>query len=523
MTNHDERIYASQARLMGAVAATDLTRDELLTRARDRAIDPAIIDEFPPHFFGCRISTGALDSWGTDMDVTSLQNYARDAKVGVTVLDTHNVEHVIGKSVDGRYVDGDAVGGTHSGQETSTQRAESVFAIIPGQRTATGMHTDDYINQLRFGSYRDISIGFWLPPDGHIRCSICGKRMNEWMTSEGCFHFPGMWYEVDKGDEGRQRVYARGTVVNGGLSEYSPVYDGATPGAEVMAFPIAKATDMDEADALDRGTAERLMQRFQNVRFTRALRKSHVLGGLTAAEDDDMVTRSRTRRDAVSEDESAAAAAAADDQAGKLEEEENPPAPAEETNPAAEAATVIPDDEDDDGDDDAGDDDDPTGDPLEGAGEEADHERLTGAQIRALQQRHAESGITFGADAVDVLVGKVRTLKDEKRALKQRIRELETDAAAGKRYRGHILDGIVKERARLHKGDPKGFDEEAVRARYDKPAFTIEDLEAFHQEYADESTSRFPAGQRLNPNPDGDPETPKARKRRQSLVTHGDA
>lgn len=210
----DELIYTT------ARITTRAASPELLALARERALDPAIFDTYPPFVWQSEISSDRLDAYFTRMDpATTLVNYARDAAAGVAVLVGHNVRELpIGQSLTGTL---EAVGDV-------TRVLSDAYAIAePGAASA--------LTRLQAGIVRDVSVGFNGRNEGAgCICGICGLDM--W-SSWDCWHVPGLTYEVKdvtlSGTVVRE-VLCTATIVNAGLSEYSLVYDGATPNAAVI-------------------------------------------------------------------------------------------------------------------------------------------------------------------------------------------------------------------------------------------------------------------------------------------------
>jgi hypothetical protein len=159
------------------------------------------------------------------------------------VLDSHRSnENGFGRSLTGSLVDVKVNGAKATAMRSS-------FFTISGYRHRD-IDTDSIIAGIETGLHSDISVGFIIPPgEGLMRCSICGENMLDW---ENCSHFAGLSYDIDTSKGSEKRV-AIGTIENARLSEYSLVYDGATPGAAVV-----KAIRMIEAGEVDAATVDRL-------------------------------------------------------------------------------------------------------------------------------------------------------------------------------------------------------------------------------------------------------------------------
>jgi hypothetical protein len=215
MPDIDELTFYTQARVL--VRATGA---ELLATAKTRAPDPSIFETYPPFIWLNEISSDRLDAYYTEMDPeTTLPNYARDAAEGVAVLVGHNTRELpIGYSLTG-----------------SLEHVDGVTRVLSDAYALQDETTAAVINRLRAGIVRDDSVGF-SARGAMCVCSICGRDMwRDW----DCWHIPGFEYEVtEEGSKGSQGAkvmrLATGLIVNAHLSEYSLVYDGATPGAAVL-------------------------------------------------------------------------------------------------------------------------------------------------------------------------------------------------------------------------------------------------------------------------------------------------
>jgi len=239
MSDIDDQIGYTSARVIVRAAPT-----ELLTLAKSRAPDPTIFDEFPPFFWLSEISSDRLDAYYTVMDpATTLPNFAADAAAGVAVLIGHDTRSLpIGYSLSGTL--------EHIGEVT---RVTSDAYALRDESSAS------VINKLRGGVVRDVSVGFPYRGATCI-CSICGLDM--WRSWD-CMHIPGFEYEVtvagSAGSAGAKiMALCTGLIVNGHLSEYSPVYDGATPGAAVL-----QAQKAAEAGRLSPSQARLIEQRYR--------------------------------------------------------------------------------------------------------------------------------------------------------------------------------------------------------------------------------------------------------------------
>lgn len=239
----------------------------LLDLAKKRALDAAVFDEHPPFIWRSEISNDQLDAYFTVMDpATTLVNYAADAAAGVAVLIGHdNRQAPTGYSLTGVLEQGDAP------------------RVISDAYALTDAATTPIVNKLRAGVVRDVSVGFSTRGAKCI-CSICGRDMwRDW----DCWHIPGFEYEVtEKGSTGssgaKVMVLATGRIVDAHLSEYSLVYDGATPGAAVL-----QAQRAAEAGRLNIDQARLLEQRYRiNLPGKRVVAPGHTVRNVSMEEKD---------------------------------------------------------------------------------------------------------------------------------------------------------------------------------------------------------------------------------------------
>ncbi|MDF2434912.1 MAG: hypothetical protein JWP44_4543, partial [Mucilaginibacter sp.] len=243
--------------------------EDLLSIAKQRAADPSVFDEFPPFIFPAEISSNRWDARDTRMMPSSLKNYAADAAAGVAFLRNHNTyDDPAGHSLAGTFT---------GGQGNGLAKARASFFVLPDPDNA------GYVNKIRSGTVRDVSIGFY---DGEWLCTICGKDMNQWMSRDGCPHFLGVTYTPrdESGMEKGTPQKARANIENAHLAEVSGVYDGATPGAM-----IDKARALAGQGELDSRTRELVQVRY-NIKLPGGSRIHAVpdLGRPTAEEDNGM-------------------------------------------------------------------------------------------------------------------------------------------------------------------------------------------------------------------------------------------
>lgn len=235
----EQMIVSTQARIVPEVSTASL-----LETAKGRAIDATVFDKFEPFFWRSEISSDRVDAYYTVMDAaTTLVNFANDAATGVAVLIGHDTRSIpIGSSLTGAL---DTVGAV-------TRVLSDAYALIDPS-------TESIINRVKAGIARDESVGFGVKGAQCI-CSICGRDMwHDW----DCWHMPGFEYEVTTEGSAsavgaKVMTLCTGRIVNARLSEYSLVYDGATPGASVL-----QAQRMAEAGRLTPQQAQIITQRYR--------------------------------------------------------------------------------------------------------------------------------------------------------------------------------------------------------------------------------------------------------------------
>ncbi|GIW06368.1 MAG: hypothetical protein KatS3mg060_1173 [Dehalococcoidia bacterium] len=204
--------WSGRLAVPATVRAVPQPPEELVALARQQAPDPEVFAAHPPFFLTATISTAAVDAYGTRMRLSTLKRFAEDASAGVAILYSHRVDQLpIGRSVRGRLVGG------------KQPRVVADGYILAGL-TVGEVTTDDIIAGIQGGIYRDVSVGFY---GGRTICSICGVDMFGWETT--CPHFPGQPVTTESGEQ----VIAIGEIEDARLSEWSLVYDGATPGAAI--------------------------------------------------------------------------------------------------------------------------------------------------------------------------------------------------------------------------------------------------------------------------------------------------
>lgn len=458
-------ILPTRARLRADRAMSSQERATLTETVKARALDWE--DDDDPVFFDVIATGNQVDSYGTYMLPSTLRNFAADAEAGVSVLDSHRHQQLgFGQSVTGAYIaEGDA------------ERMESTFFTIPGLEIE-GRNTDSYIRGMRRGLWRDISVGFWLPPEAAIRCSICGKNMMDWWGEDACRHFPGTTYDVEADGTTRREV-AYGGIDGARLSEYSLVYDGATPGAGV-----AKARQMEDAGELDARTAGMLEQIYPNVRFPGATGRFYAGFGPGAGERTmpaDVIERAIN--DTLRRDQEGG-----DGAPGTPEgQTPNPVSTDEGQVPNAEdvaaAATTISDPEDETETDPEGD-----GGEAENEDERARTRQTVPVSVRtSLNARYAGHGIEIGenvGDALEALAAEVVRVRTQRTALRTANTTLEREAADGRAYRASLVDDMVTEAIRAMNLDTSKNPQAAERYRAMVEGADLDHIRALRDDFA---------------------------------------
>ena len=177
-------------------------------------------------YFSGICSNDRMDSYQTKMHESSLKNYVRDLKNGVSLLPSHDISmSPFGRSFDGELLNGNEV--------------DSSWYIVK-DLVLNGENTNDTIRAIKSGIKRDLSIGFG-GDNMYYECSSCGRDLYDLH----CDHFPGL--EDENGN--RTFVWVKDAI----LREVSIVYKGATPGAF-----IKKARNYYEQGQLSGQYVERL-------------------------------------------------------------------------------------------------------------------------------------------------------------------------------------------------------------------------------------------------------------------------
>ena len=215
-------VFSFPAALQPPLSTQSAADAHLLELAKSRgAADPTIFDEYAPYFWRAEISSNRLDSYYTQMQPSTLRNFADAANQGVSFLNSHNSRELgLGYSLTGEFI---------GAQNNGISRVIADFYTIPGIQLGS-VSTDNFIKGVRSGLIRDVSVGFH---GGQYVCSICARDM---MVDYQCNHYPGLRYEVKDPTGYATLVTDRlcvAAIENGQLSEVSAVYDGATPSAMI--------------------------------------------------------------------------------------------------------------------------------------------------------------------------------------------------------------------------------------------------------------------------------------------------
>ena len=208
-------LHASPARILYPHTPDDEVRWlEIVTEKR--ALDPTIFNDRAPVFWPTEMSSNRLDSYFSRMGISTLRNFAEGANNGVAFQNSHRwYELPLGQSVEGVFV-----------EEGPLARMLAVWYTLP-DLDINGVNTSQFINAMRAGIVRDVSVGFY---GGRWVCDLCGRDM---LRDMECPHWPGFEYDVKDGETTR-KVLATVTIEDGLLSEGSAVFDGATPGAGIL-------------------------------------------------------------------------------------------------------------------------------------------------------------------------------------------------------------------------------------------------------------------------------------------------
>lgn len=206
-------------------------------------------DGVEPFFWFAEISNDIPNCYFLIFEESMQKDWTKALEQGVQYQLFHENSAPIGHSVYG-----------WSERADNRYRTLGAFYAIPGTQINQYMSTDSFMQNLKTGVFRDVSVGMHVQ---ECNCSICGAPdvldfwAKLWGESE-CPHFLGERYNA-KGEpdpKGKQICYGR--VPKGDLSEVSQVYDGGAPLASVVpALSLSR-----EKGLLDRQLQARLEHRF---------------------------------------------------------------------------------------------------------------------------------------------------------------------------------------------------------------------------------------------------------------------
>lgn len=435
---------------------------KLLERAKERAPDPTIFDEIEPFFWRAQLSNSNLDSYFTRMSERTLRNFAADAEAGISYQNSHKRGELgFGQSLNGVF--------TQAGDDdvddegVALHRMHADFFTIPGINL-NGVNTTDFIQALRAGVAKDVSVGFHATD---FRCGICsGQMFDGWFGYFGdCNHIPGFSYELEedgkKSKGGKIKRTAYVSIEDGHLSEGSSVYDGATPDAAVLKGQLmARANKLSDMDRM----------RFRSMFGVRLpdgdlARSIHPIAGTALDARDtkgNKMSGSKKRDAAVAEEEETQVAVLDDettfeslDLADVVTDDES-----EDDETSFEA--IGPDENDNENDNDG----------------ENDDDKPVVTELDTLRAKFAEQGIRIGKDPVKVI-----------RSLAERVVELTPLAKDGVAYRKDLIDDAIKQGIRA-KGD-------AFRTDYYTEMFkrlTLDDIKVMRDDWQADGDLRLTGG-----------------------------
>ena len=183
------------------------------------------------YYFEATIATGALvpDRF-CYFGESSLSNFAKDARAGVPILQSHSYSDF-------------GIGRTDGSTYKKNDKMVNVDAYIDRDLGLGGgysyTNTNDYIRKIMDKSISEVSMGI----SGGVReCSICGNDIRDYRN---CHHWPGKKYKIGEGKKEELCTY---TIHNANLEEVSLVRSGAVPGALILKAQSLFADDLLTAD-----------------------------------------------------------------------------------------------------------------------------------------------------------------------------------------------------------------------------------------------------------------------------------
>ena len=430
-----------------------LSTPEVREALAARFLDPSFLegdDAVEPFVWEAIASNNIRDFYHTRMAESTLENFAKDAKRGVSFLDSHAWGRLgIGYTFDGLLTKGgDSL--EEFPNEMRIQVAISAYTI-PGYNVGGGISSDNFIRGVRASLIRDVSVGFYATM---YRCSVCGENMWSW----DCWHIPGFTYEI-RGEDGKliseQTCFA--WVEEGRLSEVSAVYDGANEDAGISSIiPFAKA--QVEAEA---GRMKPLQRDLMESRYRARLPvASRSLPAATAPKGEE-----RT----MPEDELEAATIPVE------ETPADPPAPDPVETTELDESVEVPDEEEDAGEEETPADEAPV---VDAAGERAK------TLVASLRSKLSVKGLGLPKGklslegAVDHLIGEVK-----------RLRSLADD---GNTYRQDLISEVMAEGRRAQ---GSAFREETYKELLADASLAR--IKEVRQSFVDDGDKRFNGGRKL--------------------------
>ena len=431
----------------------------LRRKAEASGIDPSIFDEREPFFWRVQMSNNRLDFYRSRMANPTLDRFAKNAKAGIQFLGSHDSSNLgVGRSLDGQVVSSDEQLDDAPGEQIPERRMLADFYTVRGLKLSPDMGTDDFVDGVRAGIIKDVSVGFFCTD---VTCSVCGGQMYQGyfggFYGRECAHVPGMTYTVTDAS-GKPKTGPGGTALerlcyawinDGEAVECSAVYDGATPHAAVE-----KAALLAQEGGLDDRTitaVERMYRCTLPVQHRPGLLVPG-LGPAVAGRGGSMGTRTPP----TDTPETPVAEVVADPIPAP-----DPPVPATEEVPEG---VVF---------------------QLDGAEPATTEERAPvptdiAARLTALRTEFAGRGITIGTDPVVVI-----------RDLAGKVLEQHRDASDGRAYRAQQIDDAITEGVRA---TPQGstFDDALYRGMFAK--LEIREIAAFAAQWRTAADAVFRNG-----------------------------
>ncbi len=451
----DELIHLTTRARTRPIQEFDIAK--LLERAKERAPDPTIFDEVEPFFWRAQLSNSNLDSYYTRMSERTLRNFAADAEAGISYQNSHKWGELgFGQSLNGVFTK--ATDEDVDDEGVALHRMHADFFTLPGINL-NGINTTDFIQALRSGVTKDVSVGFHA---SDFRCGICqGQMFDGWFGYFGeCDHIPGFQYELE--DTPKQKRTAYVSIEDGHLSEGSSVYDGATPDAAILKGQLmARANKLSDMDRM----------KFRSMFGVRLpdgdlARSLHPAGDLSSLRDKEgKLMTAKKKREPVAEAESAVAET-------------------DVTTIDLDLDAVVVDMEDlDDEDEDTfidelGPDENDNENDNDGENDDDEEPVAELSELDTLRARFAEQGIKIGSDPVKAV-----------RVLAEKVVELTPLAKDGVAYRRDLIADALKQGVRA-KGD-------AFRAAYFRDMFkrlTIEDIKVMRDDWQEDGDLRLTGG-----------------------------